>query len=248
MTIPSPESPNPAAGQPELQSIGVILIHGIGEQRRFEHLDWQARDIIRALAAAPDVKTTVEIGTDRGAEFHAEQNSWSDGPRGPVRVYVETAGQPSHCVHFHEVWWADVNERYSVAKQLQFWLWGLAIWAYPHDGGGPDNRLHGQLAVTSPRDPDLSAAVGRIWARTRLFMVGVFFMVAALPVGLGLALLQRVFNLRTPDLLKTVTNYVSGVKLFNQRSRYGPGFRIGRRTRTFSTRSTNRRAFPSAGG
>ena len=106
------------------------------------------------------------------------------------------------------------------------WLWGVAIWAYPHRGGGPEQKLHGQAAVTSPSDPTLSKSRNRMRTRTRLFMVAVFFVVAALPFGFGFALVQRVFNLRTPDLLKTVTNYVSGVKLFNQRSRYGPGFKI----------------------
>ena len=31
------------------ESVGLILVHGIGEQRRFEHLDGQLRFLIRAL-------------------------------------------------------------------------------------------------------------------------------------------------------------------------------------------------------
>jgi hypothetical protein len=52
--------------------IGIVLVHGIGEQRRFEHLDWQGRDIIRAIARQPGVDVTVEIGTGPAAAFHAE--------------------------------------------------------------------------------------------------------------------------------------------------------------------------------
>ena len=213
----------PVNDTPKPQDIGVIVVHGIGEQRRFEHLDWQGRDLIRAIKEQPGVEITAEIGANPAAGFHAEQDTWDSGERGAVRVFVRTDGQLTHCLHFHEVWWADVNERYSLAKQIRFWLWGLAVWAYP-PGTGP--RLHGTDSVAAPRDPDSNHFRNCIWTRTRLFMVGVFFLVAAFPVGIGLLLIQRLFNLKTPDLLKTVTNYVSGVKLFNQRTRYGPGFSI----------------------
>jgi hypothetical protein len=203
------------------QHIGIIVVHGIGEQRRFEHLNWQGREIIRAIAKQ-NVDLTVEIGTGPVAAFQSEQDTWSTSPSGPVQVFVrKKGGQITHCLHFHEVWWGDVNERYSLAKQLRFWLWGLAIWAYPPGTGA---ALHGTGAVTSPNVPNQHRTLYRLWQRTRLFMVGVFFLVAAFPAGLGLLLVQRLFDLKTPDLLKILTNYVSGVKLFNQRSRLGPGF------------------------
>ena len=31
--------------------VGVLLVHGIGEQRRFEHLEAEARQIVSALEA-----------------------------------------------------------------------------------------------------------------------------------------------------------------------------------------------------
>lgn len=210
-----------AANPPPPQHIGVIVVHGIGEQRRFEHLDWQGRDLIRAIMNQPGVEITVEIGSGAAAPFHAEQATWADGAHGPVQVFVRSGGRITHCLHFHEVWWADINERYSLAKQIRFWLWGLAIWAYPR-GTGP--RLHGTAAVTSPSAPGLAEPHNWLWQRARLFMVGVFFLVSAFPLGIGLLVIQRLLNLRTPDILKTMTNYISGVKLFNQHSRYGPGF------------------------
>ena len=205
-------------------SIGVILVHGIGEQRRFEHLDWQGREIIRALKLQDDYETTVEIGTGPAAPFHAEQDTWAAGPHGPVRVLVreKATGHISHCIHFHEVWWADVNERYSVAKQLRFWAWGLAIWCYPGKGGRRARKLAGFSEMTAPSVPGARKLWQQVWNRLRLFMVGFFFALAGFSVGLVLLLAQRLLNLKTPDLLKTLSNYISGVKLFNQRSRFGP--------------------------
>jgi hypothetical protein len=35
-------------GQSQPERIGVLLVHGIGEQRRFEHLEGEARNIAAA--------------------------------------------------------------------------------------------------------------------------------------------------------------------------------------------------------
>lgn len=206
-----------------IERIGIVLVHGVGEQRRFEHLDWQGREIIRAIARLSAGDYTVEISSAATGAFHADQDTWSAGPAGPVRMLLRRGDAVTHELHFHEVWWADVNERYSLAKQLRFWAWGLAVWAYPRGTGG---RLRGTGHVTSPHAEGRNTSRAELWVRIRLFMVGVVFAVGALPFGLGLLLLQRAFNLQTPDLLKTVTNYVSGVKLFNQRSRLGRGFTL----------------------
>jgi hypothetical protein len=211
---------------PKPQSIGIILVHGIGEQRRFEHLDGQGRQIIEALRQQPDTTVTVEIVGHPAAGFHAEQDTWSTGASGSVRAIVKTSDRITHIFNFYEVWWADINERYSLAKQIRFWLWGLAVWAYPHSSRGRGRVLHGTGFVTSPIVPNANRRLFRWWMQFRLFAVGFFFFVAAFSLGPGLLLLQRLLNLKTPDVLKTLTNYISGVKLFNQRHRFGPGFSI----------------------
>lgn len=216
--------PATAASAPKPVNIGVILVHGIGEQRRFEHLDWQGREIIRALKLQDGYETTIEIGTGPAAAFHAEQDTWAAGPNGPVRVLVreKNTGCISHCIHFHEVWWADVNERYSVAKQLRFWAWGLAVWSYPGKGGSKERKFAGFNDMTAPSVHGARKLWQQVWNRLRLFMVGFFFALAGFSVGLVLLFAQRLLNLKTPDLLKTLSNYISGVKLFNQRSRFAP--------------------------
>src|SRR4029077_11352536 len=41
--------PNPSDAVRGPERVGLVLVHGIGEQRRFQHLDGQLRDLIRAL-------------------------------------------------------------------------------------------------------------------------------------------------------------------------------------------------------
>ena len=61
--------------EPLVTNIGVILVHGIGEQRRFEHLDTQLRFLIRALhglkldPANPVDEVSVDIRPSSAAAF-----------------------------------------------------------------------------------------------------------------------------------------------------------------------------------
>ena len=208
--------------EPE-QRIGLILVHGIGEQRRFQHLDSQLRDLIRALRSLERAgrvqHVSVDIAGSGAAAFSAEHDTWTSGPGSSVTIVVDHTlnGVPQRArLLVHEVWWADVNEPYSLAKQFRFWLWGLAIWAIP---ARPRSNLAGADRVAPP-------FVERRkwwWDRVRLWGVGTFFMLLGYSVGAISFVLSRLFNLQTPSLLRTISNYISAVKLYNQQRRYGVG-------------------------
>src|SRR5205807_2809368 len=112
------------------EKIGVVFVHGIGEQRRFEHLDAEIRPLIDALTRR-HASVTVEILGGDASTLHAERDTWKAQPSASVRAIVrEPNGSEKHLC-FHEVWWADVNEPYSLMKQVVFWLWGLSVGFYP---------------------------------------------------------------------------------------------------------------------
>jgi hypothetical protein len=205
----------------KLEKVGVILVRGIGEQRRFEHLDGQSRFLIDALHGLRDqgiVKSaSVDITPSDGAEFHAEQDSWTAGREASVEIVVHhDLDGPLRETRLlvHEVWWADINEPYSLAKQARFWLWGLAMWAHP-----------GKQVSTKPTvDQVQPLPVGLLQclcARVQLFLVAVFFVLVGYSIGTITFLLARLFQLNPPKLLIVLTNYVSAVKLYNQRERMG---------------------------
>jgi len=220
----------PTVMPPAPESVGLILVHGIGEQRRFEHLASQVRDIVRAIEKPGRTKITVEIGSGSSAAFHAEQDAWSMGTKAPIRLLVRTDGQITHHIHVHEVWWGDVNEPYSLGKQIRFWLWGLSVWAYPRQG---KRALAGTDVVASPVMPDGHTGLHELRTRLRLFAVGCYFLVGAFSVGAAAFLLQRLLNLRLPQFLRVLTNYVSGVKLYNQRRRFGAGLGLSPKEEEF---------------
>jgi hypothetical protein len=63
-----------------MQTVGIILVHGIGEQRRFEHLDGQTRLLLDALRLHPDVdEVSVDIRNLPGRGRHLELGPGADG-------------------------------------------------------------------------------------------------------------------------------------------------------------------------
>src|SRR5262245_55876099 len=196
------------------ERIGIVLVHGIGEQRRFEHLEGQGRLLVDALKRRPGAEVTVDILRATGGTYRSEQNTWASSPS--VRIGLKEGGQYRE-LYLHEVWWADVNEPYSVAKQLRFWLWGLSVWLYP---GKDASTSAGFRAMTDPVIPGFGLR-RRIIVRCELFAVSGLFLMAAFPLGIGVVLAKRLLNLSAPDFVQTIVNYVSGVKLYNQRRRHG---------------------------
>jgi hypothetical protein len=156
-----------------------LTVHGIGEQKRFEHLDAQVREIVRGLVARTHAgessKVTVEIFGGGFASFGAEHDTWASGDQATARVVFRDAGaQKVLHIYFHEVWWADVNEPYSLAKQVRFWMWGLVIAFIPR-------KRHSMLAsASSSRDP---IAPGGVLAARAVFdaSLGCFLLAVTAP-------------------------------------------------------------------
>jgi hypothetical protein len=112
-----------------VETVAVLLVHGIGEQRRFQHLEAETRKIVDAILAIYGSRrrdVTVTLKTAAGDTFLADQSSWVSGPNAPLHALVEFQAKIVD-IAFHEVWWADVNEALTLGKQIRFWLWGLSL-------------------------------------------------------------------------------------------------------------------------
>ncbi len=205
------------------ERVGVVVVHGIGEQRRFEHLDWQVRCIVAALQARPKAKVTVEITRGQTSVFQAQQDTWSSGASVRIVVADPNSAKLVH-IYVHEVWWADVNEPYSFSKQLRFWFWGLTVWSYP---GKAATTLATRASVRVPAvagETTRNRFFARTWVRLRLLGVGFVAVIGAASIGMITFLADRLLNLRAPDFVQVFVNYVAGVKLYNQKIRLGAGF------------------------
>jgi len=134
-----------------VEKVAVLLVHGIGEQKRFEHLEGETRKIVAAILADYGARrrdVTITLSTAAGDAYRGEQSSWVSGADAPLHALVELPAKIVD-IAFHEVWWADVNEALTLGKQVRFWLWGLSL------AGTSTNNvqvLPGALAAT--RLPD----------------------------------------------------------------------------------------------
>lgn len=229
-----------AARKPE--RVGIVLVHGIGEQRRFEHLESHARDLIDAMLAREErtgrkTSVSVELIEAEGAPYKAEQASWSSAGPTLHAVVREDTGDVLKEVHlcFHEVWYADIAEAYSFSKQVRFWAWGLAMWAIPTKLGSTNkyyNRnlrepdLHpGAVAARSDAGDHARPGVERsvvdwLSARTQLYLVACLSLLATFSITPIVMILNRL-NFGTFDFIRVFVNYISVVKLYNQKTRSG---------------------------
>jgi hypothetical protein len=100
----------------KIEEVGLLLIHGIGEQKKLEHLRCTASEFASALSGRPDlVRMAVIDHTD--AVF--------------PEIIIDTMlarGKRHVRFHLHEVWWADLGFRGGFLEQARFWSWGLGQW------------------------------------------------------------------------------------------------------------------------
>lgn len=203
--------------------IGLIMVHGIGEQGRFEHLNTHIRGVVEGLRRG-GAAVTVEITSVASAAFQATQDSWGSGAMPSVQLIAQQDGVTT-CINVHEVWWANVNERYSLAKQRRFWRWGLSIWRFKPFYSADVSTQAAMFPARYRTFQETYRATRD--ARKKLFALGCFFMIMNMTIGIGTVLLKRLLNIEPPDIVKVFANYMSSVKLYSQLHRDGTSAKAG---------------------
>ena len=198
------------------ERVGLVLVHGIGEQRRFEHLNWQLQELLTGIRQL-GLPLTVELGDGRSAGFLDEQTNWTgDENLSFVRVRIRTSAQHEVELNVHEVWWADINEPYSLLKQLKFATWALSVWAIYGDDADD------QRALREMRRPTIDFWT-KLKVKAELFLLAVFALLGLSTVGVLAAILQRLFDFDLGKLapFRVFVTYISAIKIYNQRDRLG---------------------------
>jgi hypothetical protein len=204
-------------GKP-VEKVGVIIVHGIGEQKRFEFLEGETRKIADAIIAKYDPQlrrryVTPTLTTSSGDAFLGTHSSWASGAEAPLHVLAELDSKIVD-IAFHEVWWADINETLTLGKQVRFWAWGLSL---------PGTATHHERLIADPENrtrlPDHAAALP-LHNRFRIAFVSMLFGLSALSIAWINMILKR---LDFSPLLSSniLVNYLSGVKIYSQDKRAG---------------------------
>jgi hypothetical protein len=197
-----------------VEKVAVIIVHGIGEQRRFEFLEEETRKIVNAIIATygarrRDVTPTLTTGSSDA--YLGDQQDWTSGATAPLHALVELDQDTIIDIAFHEVWWADINEAPTIGKQLRFWAWGLSLAGIAsHD----TSSLPGAVLTRAPQN----AGMLKWRNRLRMAFISSLFGLSAFSVAF-INLIIKQFGLSALPATATIVNYLSGVKLYNQNIR-----------------------------
>ena len=200
--------------------VGVLFVHGIGEQRKFQELEGVVRNIATALDSYDFLRVRVIVNSTDSGAYGASQPTWlADDNREPVIIEV-TDKQTEEVTNlaFREVWWSDLDEPASLKTQLTFWRWGLSLWSrekYTNPQYATSHKMR------EPGKQNSSTPKISLGNRLRFFWVSlVIFLIMPLLSFLSVILRQVLgFDLR-PDIL---IQYLGDVKLYQQRERVGKG-------------------------
>ncbi len=192
-----------------MRRIAVLVVHGIGEQTRFEFLETIASNLYRAVRRNRQRRAKAYIELRRGdqAMRGAAAESWRVAP---AVVGWQVPGGEDIEVQFREVYWADLDLPVSWRGSFKLLCWALGISGlrfYTDARVGPA----AQHDMCEPEYPQRGSA--RLWARSRLFCVSwLFFYIVISVFLLDWLLLRRapLFN----EFRKLVHNYLGDVKLY----------------------------------
>jgi hypothetical protein len=209
------------------ERVGVLLVHGIGEQCQFEHLQEVVRNITADLqndSYLDSVEVSIRVSKD--AAYGAKHQTWRGEGIATATIEIVDKLNKSTQLEFREVWWADIDEPNSLKTFVDFWLWGLSLWSKPpydnlHVGTAADDmRLPGRRGDENQEDllPGQNESL-QPWHRIYLFLVS-FVMLLLLPLlwSLGRALRSILGIDIRPDIL---VEYLGDVKLYQQDKRVG---------------------------
>lgn len=198
------------------ERVGVLLVHGIGQQLRYGHLEPEVAQIAKALREqcarrgypAPVIRAWSRASDLRGASYAC----WADQRVAPVVIQLQTPAKLLE-LHFREVWWADLDDPISFWTALRFYGWALGMWLHP---GALDPQREGRVRMPGPSS---GALLERLLYRAYLFLVGLVVFLA-LPLSLIAWVLRRYLFAQLPANL--LAEYLGDVKLYQDDVRVGP--------------------------
>ncbi len=228
-----------SVSQNSISKVGVLLVHGVGEQRQFEHLEEVARNLVQVLqeqheqsknSTVPDetivpdenriTRVTVDVRTTNDATFGSNQKNWKADDNAPVIISVEVGGEHVTELHLHEVWWADLDEPTTLKTQASFWKWGFALWLNP--GYIKDSSKNDSNSVKDKNDSYRSNGKKiRLLDRFALFGVAMVIALTQPVLSILSLILRQLFDSKLkPDIL---VQYIGDVKLYQQKGRAAKG-------------------------
>jgi hypothetical protein len=205
--------------------VGLLVVHGIGEQKRFETARQLARAILAGLEARADGARFSLIDRTSNPNEIPINCPRIDREGSPFMIACRAKGsQDVTYLHLDEVWWADLGAPATIREQIRFWTWGLGQWGaqviwktHFKDKGSNTDRFMDPPSKFHDVQSKQDTAKPRPFARAMLFLSALL----ALLTLFSWEAAKRAFAFLStaagsPAIL---TSYIGDVRIYTQ----GPG-------------------------
>ena len=197
---------------------GLLIVHGIGQQKRFDHLKTtvlEFAELIRQFKDPPRV--SVLDRTDGWKLAPGEPDPASGAPVSLTLIFPDNGPRDIE-FECHEVWWADLGAKSGVGEVLTFWIWSLGQWGAPIYESLDCAQVRKQGLVRMP--PSVAGHFrSESWARFKLAAAAL----AAIFTLATWSIAKRLFSallgqLPSPVLIE---QYIGDVRTYEQRAMPG---------------------------
>ncbi|MDJ0689215.1 MAG: hypothetical protein QNJ41_11960 [Xenococcaceae cyanobacterium MO_188.B32] len=211
------------------KNIGILVVHGIGDQKQFDCLKGAAQSIVDYLQSEINsgyVEVSLDINRATTGTFQSLHPPWQDGKEAPINLRIKPTGRDSEIynLHFREVWWADLDRPQNFFKFLEFWFWGLGLWAIPAQDhnlpilNDPENDLNDLSWDENQGDRNYKKIISRLLARLEYALIGLFLIICQ-PILFVLKTVLRLLDWDVP--LTIIADYVGKLRLYQRPANSG---------------------------
>jgi hypothetical protein len=209
----------------EAQKIGLLFVHGMGEQPRWDHLRSSVGEFAELLLQT-DSESRVTV-VDRTDDWPHPPGQPDPGGLAPITLTL-TSPTGSFVYECFEVWWADLGSRAGILDVVTFWLWGLGQWAAPiyrelDQAALPKEKLDHLNKPVSTQATLPASVAGNLRTEPISRLQLVLAALSALFVAVTWTLAKRLFAtlLGTAPAPTLIVRYVGDVRTYE--SRAAPG-------------------------
>jgi len=196
-----------------IRRFGVLVVHGIGDQKQFQALEEVARNLFRALARNPSHRPHMQVlGGDQVAR-RSKEETWREAP---VLLRWTTHGSEVVELSFREVFWADLDPEMSWRKWLRLAWWALSMPGVRvfGPGDGTEGSQEDNLSRHGLRRPRRLSGRELLQARLELFAIAwVLCPVFVFLSGMQRIVLRRV-GLEFENFDRLLYDYLGDVMLY----------------------------------
>lgn len=138
-----------------LEKIRILVVHGMGEQKRFESVEEIAANMMKSLLKDGHSEANIQVIHADSSERHSTNASWRDVP---VYIHWQPKSNESDSdkwieVSFREVYWADLDRKRNFRNVSRFLWWALSICGVRYYKSGTNKSKHSK--GTQEHSPDL---------------------------------------------------------------------------------------------